>query len=52
MAEDKTVASLIELLKESPRVLFQVLREVRQAGDLICPELEELLQPQGRGIDG
>jgi antirestriction protein ArdC len=27
-----------ELLKESPRVLFQVLSEARQAADLICPE--------------
>ena len=28
----------VELLKESPRVLFQVLSEARQAADLICPE--------------
>ena len=28
----------IELLKESPKVLFQVLSEARQAADLICPE--------------
>lgn len=31
---------LIELLKESHRVLFQVLSEVRQAADLICPEFQ------------
>ena len=31
----------IELLKESPRVLIQVLSEVRQAADLICPEGEQ-----------
>jgi len=30
----------IELLKESPRVLFQVLSEARQAADLIAPEGE------------
>ena len=30
----------IELLKESHRVLFQVLSEVRQAADLICPDLK------------
>ncbi|MCP9841641.1 DUF1738 domain-containing protein [Synechococcus sp. J7-Johnson] len=29
---------LIELLKESPKVLFQVLSEARQAADLICTE--------------
>ena len=29
----------IELLKKSPRVLFQVLSEARQAADLICPEV-------------
>lgn len=28
----------IELLKESPKVLFQVLSEARQAADLVCPE--------------
>ncbi len=28
----------IEMLKESPKVLFQVLSEARQAADLICPE--------------
>lgn len=28
----------IELLRESPKVLFQVLGEARQAADLICPE--------------
>jgi antirestriction protein ArdC len=30
----------IELLKESPRVLLQVLSEARQAADLICPEAD------------
>jgi antirestriction protein ArdC len=29
----------IELLKESPKVLFQMLSEARQAADLICPDL-------------
>ena len=28
----------VELLKESPKVLLQVLSEARQAADLICPE--------------
>lgn len=28
----------IELLKESPKVLFQVLSAARQAADFICPE--------------
>ncbi|WP_254938823.1 hypothetical protein [Cyanobium sp. Morenito 9A2] len=28
----------VELLKESTKVLFQVLGEARQAADLICPE--------------
>jgi antirestriction protein ArdC len=37
----------IELLKESPRVLFQVLSEARQAADLICPQEPEELQYQG-----
>lgn len=27
----------VELLKESPRVLYQVLSEAQQAADLICP---------------
>lgn len=27
----------VELLKESPKVLLQVLSEARQAADLICP---------------
>ena len=35
----------IELLKESPKVLFQVLSEARQAADLICPEAPERLEP-------
>jgi antirestriction protein ArdC len=30
----------IELLKESPKVQFQVLSEARQAADLICPEAD------------
>ncbi len=29
----------IELLKETPKVLFQVLSEARQAAYLICPEV-------------
>jgi antirestriction protein ArdC len=29
----------IELLKETPKVLFQVLSEARQAAELICPEV-------------
>jgi antirestriction protein ArdC len=37
----------IELLKESPKVLFQVLSEARQAADLICQEAPERLEPQG-----
>ncbi len=32
----------VELLKESPKVLFQVLSEARQAADLICPDLNEI----------
>ena len=28
----------VELLRESPRVLFQVLSDARRAADLICPE--------------
>ena len=28
----------VELLKESPKVLFQVLSEALQAANLICPE--------------
>ena len=30
----------IELLKESPTVLFQVFSEARQAADLVCPEAD------------
>jgi antirestriction protein ArdC len=30
----------IELLKESPKVLFQVLSEARQAADLICQKAD------------
>nr|WP_254940713.1 zincin-like metallopeptidase domain-containing protein [Cyanobium sp. Morenito 9A2] len=37
----------IELLKESPKVLFQVLSEARQAADLICPEALEKMECQG-----
>ncbi|WP_457767397.1 zincin-like metallopeptidase domain-containing protein [Cyanobium sp. ULC082] len=37
----------IELLKESPKVLIQVLSEARQAAELICPEAPERLEPQG-----
>ena len=36
----------IELLRESPKVLFQVLSEARQAEDLIFPEAPERLEPQ------
>ena len=32
------LASWINLLKESPRVLLQVLADARRAADLICPE--------------
>jgi antirestriction protein ArdC len=28
----------VELLRESPRVLLQVLSDARKAADLICPE--------------
>jgi antirestriction protein ArdC len=35
------LAHWIELLRESPRLLFQVLSEARQAADLIAPELPE-----------
>jgi antirestriction protein ArdC len=31
----------VELLKESPKVLFQMLSEARQAADLICPERKQ-----------
>ena len=40
-------AHWIELLKESPKVLFQVLSEARQAADLICPEASGQLEPEG-----
>ncbi|MCP9915267.1 ArdC family protein [Cyanobium sp. ATX 6F1] len=40
----------IELLKESPRVLFQVLSEARQAADLICPEAAGQLESQGLAL--
>ncbi len=29
----------VELLKESPRALLQVIGDARRAADLICPEL-------------
>ena len=32
------VCQWMELLRESPKVLFQMLSEVRQAADLVCPE--------------
>lgn len=32
------LASWINLLKESPRVLLQLLADARRAADLICPE--------------
>jgi hypothetical protein len=35
---------------ESPRVLFQVLSEARQAVDLICPEAPMQLEPQGEAL--
>ena len=40
----------VELLKESPKVLFQVLSEARQAADLICPEVPGQLQPCGEAL--
>ena len=36
----------IELLKQSPKLLFQVLREARQAADLIYPESPEGSAPE------
>ncbi|MFM7548087.1 MAG: ArdC family protein [Cyanobacteriota bacterium] len=36
----------VELLRESPRVLFQVLSDARKAADLICPEQAD---PQSAG---
>jgi antirestriction protein ArdC len=35
------LASWINLLKESPRVLLQVLGDARRAADLICPEAQD-----------
>jgi antirestriction protein ArdC len=32
----------VELLRESPRVLLQVLSEARRAADLVCPEAPEV----------
>nr|WP_286193266.1 MULTISPECIES: zincin-like metallopeptidase domain-containing protein [unclassified Synechococcus] len=37
----------VELLRESPRVLLQVLSDARRASDLICPEGAEALGSQG-----
>ncbi len=31
----------VELLKESPQVLLQVLSDARKAADLVCPEAPE-----------
>jgi antirestriction protein ArdC len=42
----------IELLKESPKVLFQVLSEARQAADLICPEVPGQGEHQGQAHAG
>lgn len=35
----------VDLLRELPRVLLQVLSDARRAADLICPELEGVAQP-------
>ncbi len=35
----------VDLLRESPRVLLQVLSDARRAADLICPEPEGVAQP-------
>jgi len=40
----------IELLRESPKVLFQVLSEARQAADLICPEASGQLEHLGEAL--
>lgn len=37
----------VELLKESPKVLFQVLSEARQVAELICPEASMQLEAEG-----
>ncbi|WP_457767194.1 hypothetical protein [Cyanobium sp. ULC065] len=37
----------IELLKEPPRVLFQMLSEASQAADLICLEVPGQPEPEG-----
>lgn len=42
----------VELLMESPRVLFQVLSEARQAADLICPEVPGQLEQLGEAQAG
>jgi antirestriction protein ArdC len=42
----------VELLRQSPQVLFQVLSEARQAADLICPEAPEQLEHQGEAHPG
>ncbi len=41
----------IELLKESQKVLFQVLSEARQAADLICPEIAGHMKLQGHEFE-
>ena len=38
-------AEAIELLRESPRVLLQVLSDARKAADLVCPESGGELSP-------
>ena len=40
----------IELLKESPKVLFQVLSEARMAADLICREAPGQGEHQGEAL--
>jgi antirestriction protein ArdC len=42
----------VELLKESPKVLFQVLSEARQAVGLICPEVPGQLEQLGEAQAG
>jgi antirestriction protein ArdC len=42
----------IELLKQSPKLLFQVLRDARQAADLIYPEIPEGSAPGGQKARG
>jgi antirestriction protein ArdC len=40
----------VELLKESPKGLFQVLSEARKAADLICPEAPGQLEHLGEAL--